>query len=64
MTIDPVPGIRDSLMGQLRIALNAGVTKEEIIELFIHPEAYAGAARAFEGYQIAKEIFAERAGGI
>jgi 4-carboxymuconolactone decarboxylase len=37
-----------SLRGQLRIALDNGVTKEEIVEAFIHIEAYAGAARAFE----------------
>jgi 4-carboxymuconolactone decarboxylase len=27
--------------------------------VFIHLEAYAGAARAFDSYQIALEIFAE-----
>lgn len=52
-------GTHNPLRGQLRIALNSGVTKAEIVELFIHLEAYAGAARAFEGYSIAKEIFAE-----
>jgi alkylhydroperoxidase/carboxymuconolactone decarboxylase family protein YurZ len=60
VTIASVLGTHDPLRGQLRIALNVGVTKEEIVELFIHLEAYAGAARAFDGYQIAKEIFAER----
>jgi hypothetical protein len=30
--------------------------------LFIHLEAYAGAARAFDSYQIALEVFAETAG--
>lgn len=38
-----------------------GVTKEEIVELFIHVEAYAGAARAFDSYQVAKDVFAETA---
>jgi alkylhydroperoxidase/carboxymuconolactone decarboxylase family protein YurZ len=41
-------GTHEPLRGQLRIALNSGVTKEEIVELFIHLEAYAGAARAFD----------------
>jgi 4-carboxymuconolactone decarboxylase len=50
------------LRGQIRIALNSGATPEEIVELFIHLEAYAGAARAFDGYTIAAEVFAERAG--
>jgi 4-carboxymuconolactone decarboxylase len=52
-------GTRDPLRGQLRIALHSGVTREEIVELFIHLEAYAGAARAFDSYQIALEVFAE-----
>lgn len=52
-------GTREPLRGQLRIALNNGVTKDEIVDLFIHLEAYAGAARAFEMYQIAVEVFTE-----
>ena len=52
-------GTHEPLRGQLRIALNSGVTKEEIVELFIHLEAYAGAARAFDSYQIALAVFAE-----
>jgi len=43
-------------------SLNNGVTKDEIVDLFIHLEAYAGAARAFDSYQIALEIFAETTG--
>jgi len=41
------------------IALNNGVTKEEIVEAFVQVSAYAGAARAFEGYGIAAEVFGE-----
>ena len=52
-------GTHEPLRGQLRIAPNSGVTKEEIVELFIHLEAYAGAARAFDSYQIALAVFAE-----
>ena len=52
-------GTHEPLRGQLRIALNNGVTKDEIVELFIHLEAYAGAARAFDSYQIAVSVFAE-----
>ncbi|MEE6262531.1 carboxymuconolactone decarboxylase family protein [Plantactinospora sonchi] len=54
-------GTLGPLRGQLRIALNSGVSPDEIVELFIHLQAYAGAARAFEGYQVAMEVFAERA---
>ncbi|PWR09617.1 decarboxylase [Micromonospora acroterricola] len=53
-------GTHEPLRGQLRIALHSGVTKEEIVELFIHLAAYAGAARAFDGYQVATAVFAER----
>ena len=52
-------GTHEPLRGQLRIALSSGVTKDEIVELFIHLEAYAGAARAFDSYQIALAVFAE-----
>ena len=54
-------GTREPLRGQLRIAMNSQVTKDEIVDLFIHLAAYAGAARAFEGYQVALEVFAENA---
>jgi 4-carboxymuconolactone decarboxylase len=54
-------GTREPLRGQLRIALNNGVSKDEIVDLFIHLEAYAGAARAFDSYQVALEVFAESA---
>ena len=62
VTIAATLGTREPLRGQLRIALSNGVTKDEIVDLFIHLEAYAGAARAFDGYQIALEIFAETTG--
>ena len=53
VTIAATLGTREPLRGQLRIALNNGVTKDEIVDLFIHLEAYAGAARAFDSYQVA-----------
>jgi len=59
VTIAATLGTHEPLRGQLRIALNSGVTKEEIVELFIHVAAYAGAARAFDSYQIALAVFAE-----
>ena len=59
VTIAATLGTLEPLRGQLRIALNNGVTPEEVVEAFIHIEAYAGAARAFEGYQIAQQVFQE-----
>ncbi|WP_069467212.1 carboxymuconolactone decarboxylase family protein [Actinacidiphila rubida] len=61
VTIAAVLGTLEPLRGQLRIALGNGVSPEEIVEVFVHVEAYAGAARAFEGYRIAREVFAEAA---
>jgi len=63
VTIAATLGTLEPLRGQLRIALDSGVTPEEIVEAFIHIEAYAGAARAFEGYGVAREVFAEAASG-
>jgi 4-carboxymuconolactone decarboxylase len=54
-------GVLEPLRGQIRIALHNGVTPEELVETFIHIAAYAGVARAFEGYGIAAEEFAARA---
>ncbi|MFI9726191.1 carboxymuconolactone decarboxylase family protein [Streptomyces sp. NPDC086843] len=54
-------GAFEPLRGQLRIALNNGVTQDEIVDLFIHLAVYAGAARAFETYQVALSVFAENA---
>src|SRR5665213_450575 len=44
VTIAAVLGTHDPLRGQLRIALNNGVTKEEIVELFIHCLLYTSDA--------------------
>jgi 4-carboxymuconolactone decarboxylase len=52
-------GAFEPLRGQLRIALRAGVSKDEIVDLFIHLQAYAGSARAFEGYQVVLAVFDE-----
>jgi 4-carboxymuconolactone decarboxylase len=52
-------GAREPLRGQLRIAVKAGATKEAIVEVFLQVAVYAGVARAFEGYQVAAEVFEE-----
>ncbi|HEU5333572.1 MAG TPA: carboxymuconolactone decarboxylase family protein [Actinocrinis sp.] len=59
VTIAATLGTLEPLRGQLRIALNNGVAPEEIVEAFVQIEAYAGAARAFESYQIALQVFKE-----
>ncbi|GHI40668.1 hypothetical protein [Streptomyces violascens] len=37
------------------------MSPQEIVEAFIHIEAYAGAARTFEGYRVALQVFEETA---
>jgi 4-carboxymuconolactone decarboxylase len=60
VTIAATLGTLEPLRGQLRIALHNGVTPAEIVEAFIQLDAYAGAARAFDSYRVAREVFAER----
>jgi 4-carboxymuconolactone decarboxylase len=43
----------------LRGALNNGVTKEEIREIFLHCAVYCGAPSALDSFRIAKEVFAQ-----
>ena len=64
VTVAATLGTIEPLRGQLRIALNSGVTPAEIVEAFIQLEAYAGAARAFDSYRVAREVFAERAEAV
>jgi len=44
----------------LKGALNNGVTKEEIREIFIHAAVYCGAPAAMDSFRIAKEVFNEQ----
>jgi 4-carboxymuconolactone decarboxylase len=39
--------------------LNAGLTKQEIIEILIHMAFYAGVPAAVNAFQLAQEVFAE-----
>ena len=45
----------------LRGALNNGVTKEEIREIFLHCATYCGAPAALDSFKIAQQVFAEDA---
>ena len=44
----------------LKGALNNGVSKEEIREIFIHAAVYCGAPAAMDSFRIAKEVFKEQ----
>ena len=47
------------LRGHVRGAINNGVTREEIREVFLHVGLYAGAPAMLDSVRIAKEMFAE-----
>jgi 4-carboxymuconolactone decarboxylase len=47
------------LRGHVRGALNNGVTKDEIREIFLHVGLYAGAPAMLDSVRIAKEVLAE-----
>ena len=47
------------LRGHVRGAINNGVTREEIREIFLHVGLYAGAPAMLDSVRIAKEVLAE-----
>ena len=49
------------LRAHIHGALNAGCTRQEIIEIIVQMALYAGFPAAINGVQAAKEVFAERA---
>ena len=52
-------GTHEPLRGQLRIALNNGVSKEELQELFLQAAIYCGVPAAVDSFRIAREVFKE-----
>ena len=43
----------------LRGAINNGVTREEMLEIFLHVATYAGAPALLDGVRIARKVWAE-----
>ena len=43
----------------VRGALNNGVTKDEIKEVFLHAGVYAGVPAAVEAFRVARQVFAD-----
>ena len=50
----------DELKLHVRGALNNGVTKDEIMEVFLQVTVYCGVPAGWGGIRIAKEVFSER----
>lgn len=49
----------DQLKAHLRGALNVGVTRREIVEIFIHVILYCGAPAGLSAVKVAMEVFRE-----
>jgi 4-carboxymuconolactone decarboxylase len=52
-------GATNQLKGHIRYALNAGVSRDELVETLMQLSAFAGWPRAIEALHSAREIFAE-----
>ena len=53
-------GEETELRAHIPVALDVGVTPDEIIEVFLHAAVYCGFPRSINATQVAKQIFAER----
>jgi 4-carboxymuconolactone decarboxylase len=52
-------GRSNELKLHLKGAVNNGVTKEEMAEIFLQVGVYCGAPAALESFKLAKEVFTE-----
>ena len=59
----PALGKPHELKLHVRGALNNGVTREEIAEVFLQVAVYCGVPAAVEAFRCAREVFAEIAAG-
>jgi 4-carboxymuconolactone decarboxylase len=57
----PILNRSHELKAHIRGALNNGVTKEEITEIFLQVAIYAGVPAAVDAFRIAREAFADMA---
>lgn len=53
-------GDEAELQAHIPLALEVGLTPDEIVEVFLHSVAYCGFPRAINATKVAKQIFAER----
>ena len=54
-------GLRPELKTHVLAAMEAGVTEQELVELFIHLALYAGFPTALAGLKTAREVFDQQA---
>jgi 4-carboxymuconolactone decarboxylase len=53
-------GCEPQLQTHINCALNAGLSPEQITEVFLHSAVYCGIPRALNATLVAKKVFAER----
>jgi 4-carboxymuconolactone decarboxylase len=53
-------GCETQLEGHINIALNVGLTPEEIVEALLHSAIYCGMPKALNATFVAKKVFGER----
>ncbi|CAM3532335.1 carboxymuconolactone decarboxylase family protein [Tsukamurella ocularis] len=53
-------GAEPQLRVHINAALNVGITRDEIVEAFLHTVPYAGFPRAINATLVARDVFAER----
>lgn len=53
-------GCEPQLEVHVNVALNVGLTPEEIVEALLHSAGYCGFPKALNATQVAKKVFAER----
>ncbi|GAA2074803.1 carboxymuconolactone decarboxylase family protein [Streptomyces albiaxialis] len=52
-------GVEPQLAGHVRTSLRTGITREEIVEVFVHVAPYVGVPRALAGLRVAAEALGE-----
>lgn len=53
----------EQLRGHLRIGLQNGLTRDELVETIVHLAFYAGWPKAMSAVQVAREVFTEAEDG-
>lgn len=61
-TLAPLGGVDPQLTGHVRTSLRIGMTREEILEVFVHLAPYIGMPKALAGLRVATAALAQADG--
>jgi 4-carboxymuconolactone decarboxylase len=62
-TLATLGGVDPQLTGHVKTSVRLGMTREEILEVFVHLAPYIGMPKALAGLRVATAALAEGAGG-